>query len=189
MANLKTNYNKFLHKEYWETDFSTIKNLISLREEYWENDFSTNCYAFALGLDIPENQIIKDAYQLGIIGAIAKHIPIEEIKKLTFEERLILDLNVLGIKEEISNIDDNSEFFFTSNYIYKQWVISLLSNGKNFHFIRKSYNGIWYQKWGYYAPVTKFDFDKKVITNPNEANFEEYKLVKTYKLSFREKIN
>ena len=165
-----------------------IKNLISLREEYWENDLSTNCYAFALGLDIPENQIIENAYQLGVIGAITKHIPIERIKKLTFEERLILDLNALGIIYENCNTNDKSDCWVTSNYFYTQWIISLLSNGKNFHFIRKSFDEIWYQKWGYFAPIIDFDFDKRVITDPNEANFGEYKLIKTYKLSYKEKI-
>lgn len=174
MANLKNNYYK-------------IKNLISLHEEFWENDFSTNCYAFALGLDIPENQIMKNAYQLGIMGAIAKHLPVEKIKKLTFEEKLILDLNALGIKEHYTSIYDKSGYYFSPNFIYNWWIISLLSNGTNFHFIRKSYDGIWYQKWGYFAPVINFDFDKQIITNPNEANFGDYKLIKTYKLSYREK--
>ena len=170
-------------------DHTKIKDLISLREEYWENDFDTNCYAFALGLDIPENEIMKNAYQLGVIGATVKQIPMEVLKKLTLEERLLLDLEVLGIKRQDSTIYDSSGFWVGNNYIDNWWIISLLSNGKNFHFIRKSYDGIWYQKWGYFAPVTNFDFDKRIITNPNEADFGEYKLIKTYKLSCREKDN
>ena len=47
-----------------------IRSLISLRELYRENDFNTNCYAFAPGLDILENEICENAYQLGFIGAI-----------------------------------------------------------------------------------------------------------------------
>lgn len=167
-------------------DYTKIKDLISLREDYWENDFDTNCYAFALGLDIPENEIMKDAYQLGVIGATVKQIPMEVLKELTYEERLILDLEVLDINRQDSTINDSSGFWIGNNYIDTWWIISLLSNGKNFHFIRKNYDGIWYQKWGYFAPVTNLDFDKKIITNPNEANFGEYKLVKTYKLSYRE---
>jgi len=46
-----------------------IKGLISLREEYWEYIFQTNCYAFALGIDIPENDICKNAFQPGVIAA------------------------------------------------------------------------------------------------------------------------
>lgn len=171
----------------FKIDYSTIKDLISLREEYWENDFDTNCYAFSLGLDIPEDEIIKNAYQLGVMGATVRQIPINVLKKLTFEERLILDLDVLDIKHRDSTVDDSSGYRFCKRYIDIWWIISLLSNGKNFHFIRKNYDGIWYQKWGYFGPVTNFDFDRKIITNPNEANFGEYKLVKTYKLGYREK--
>lgn len=65
-----------------------IKQLISLREDYWEYNFDTNCYAFALGLDVPEEEIIKNAYKLGVIGSILQSIPTEELKKLTLEERL-----------------------------------------------------------------------------------------------------
>ncbi len=174
---------------FLKMDHTKIKYLISLREEYWENNFDTNCYAFALGLDIPENEIVKKAYQLGVIGAIVKQIPMEILKKLSFEERLILDLEVLDINWQTSTIDDSSDFKIGNDYTDLWWIISLLSNGENFHFIRKSYDGIWYQKWGYFAPVINFDFDKKIITNPNEANFGEYKLVKTYKLSYKEKDN
>lgn len=175
--------------KFLKIDHTKIKYLISLREEYWENNFDTNCYAFALGLDIPENEIIKNAYQLGIIGAIVKQIPMEVLKKLSFEERLILDLEVLGINWQASTIDESSGFKIGNDCTESWWLISLLSNGKNFHFIRKSYDEIWYQKWGYFAPVINYDFDKKIINNPNNANFGEYKLVKTYKLSYTEKDN
>ncbi len=174
---------------FLKMDYSKIKYLISLREEYWENNFDTNCYAFSLGLDIPENEILKNAYQLGVIGAIVKQIPMEVLKKLSFEERLILDLEVLGINWQESTFYESSDFKIGNDYTDTWWLISLLSNSENFHFIRKSYNGIWYQKWGYFAPVINFDFDKKIITNPNDANFGEYKLIKTYKLSYREKNN
>lgn len=165
-----------------------IKDLISLREEYWENNNTTNCYAFSLGLDVPEDKIVKNAYQLGVMGATIKQIPMSVLKKLTFEERLLLDLEVLGINNQETTLLDNSDCFVHKEYINLWWIISLLSNGNNFHFIRKSYDGIWYQKWGYFAPVINYDFDKKIITNPNEANFGEYKLVKTYKLSYSEKV-
>ncbi len=175
MENLKINYNK-------------IKDLISLREDYWENNDTTNCYAFSLGLDVKEDEIIKNAYQLGVIGSTVKQMTINQLRKLTFEERLLLDLEVMGIKQQESTLLDNSFSWIGKDYIDICWIISLLSNGNNFHFIRKSYDGIWYQKWGYFAPVINYDFDKKIITNPLDANFGEYKLIKTYKLSYREKI-
>lgn len=45
-----------------------LVDYISLTYDYWENAMDTNCYAFALGLDIPEDEIVKNAYQLGVIG-------------------------------------------------------------------------------------------------------------------------
>lgn len=165
-------------------NFERIRDLISLREEYWEYTFSTNCYAFALGLDIPENDIVKNAYQLGVMGAIVKNISNDELKRLSFHERLALDLEALGIKMEECSIQDSSDFSIGKTHTDVWWIISLLSNGNNFHFIRKSYGGIWYQKWGYIAPVINYDFDKSIITNPNVANFGEYKIEKTYRLSY-----
>lgn len=165
-------------------DVDKIKDLISIREEYWEETFSTNCYAFALGLDEVEDEIAKNAYQLGVIGAIVKDIPIKELKNLSFEERLALDMEVLGIKIEEASLEDTSDFWIGKTHTDMWWIISLLSNGNNFHFIRKSYSGVWYQKWGYFAPVINFDYDRRIITNPNEANFGEYKIEKTYRLSY-----
>ena len=62
-----------------------IRNLISLKEDYWEYDFDTNCYAFALGLDVIEDDIVKDAFQLGVMGSTIKGLPLESIKEMSFE--------------------------------------------------------------------------------------------------------
>ena len=37
---------------------------------FWHNLSTTNCYAYALGIDISENDIIKRAFQPGVIGSI-----------------------------------------------------------------------------------------------------------------------
>lgn len=165
-----------------------IKNLISLREEYWEHQFGTNCLAFALGLDINENDIFKKAYKLGVMGSIIKGIPIKELNKLSFEERLFLDLDAIGIKHTIVASSEKSGFWIDHNYIYTYWLISLFSNGDDFHFMRKSYDGTWYHKFGYFAPVINYDFDKKIITEPECANLGDYKNVKTYRLQYKKII-
>lgn len=48
-----------------EIDEKNIKSLISLKDDGWINDFTTNYYAFALGLDIPENEICKKSKYFG----------------------------------------------------------------------------------------------------------------------------
>lgn len=169
-----------------------IKQLISLKEEYWEYDLDTNCYAFALGLDFPENEIVKNAYQLGIIGATINNRPINQLKKMTFEERLFLDLRTLKINyEEVLPSEKSGFDFYTKNdgitYLNNYWLIALFSNDKNFHFLRKSYDGIWYQKHGYFASPINYDNDKRIITNPKQCNITGYQYIKTYKLKYTER--
>lgn len=154
---------------------------------YWENDWDTNCYAFALGLDVPEDEIVKDAYKLGKIGAVVKKIPLEELRRMTLDERLRLDLEVLGVDCKECSLDDETYIKRTNNYVYYNWIIALLTNGEGFHFIRKTYDGIWYQKWGYFASPINFDFDHKIIEDPERANFRDYKLVRAYKLRQKKK--
>lgn len=171
-----------------------IKQLISLREEYWEYDFHTNCYAFALGLDVVEDEIIKNAYQLGIMGANIKDIPISELKRMTFEERLVLDLAALKINyKEVSSTERSGyDFHYNKNNRITSadyyWLIALFSSGESFHFLRKSYDGIWYQKHGYFAPVINYDSDRKIITSPEQCNINGYEYIKTYKLKCLKKF-
>ena len=164
-----------------------IRQAISIKEDDWEYTQDTNCYAFALGLDIKENDIVKNAYQLGVIGFIINNISIDELKKMSLKERLLMDLKALKIHCEDSLESATSDLRVGQKYSDLWWIISLLTDGKRFHFMRKSYSGIWYQKWGYLAPVINYDFDRKVIANPSKANLGDYKVVKTYRLSYREK--
>ena len=45
-----------------------IKGKIQMYPENWVNMYSTNCYAYALGLDVRENDICIGAYNPGIIS-------------------------------------------------------------------------------------------------------------------------
>lgn len=173
-------------------EIDTLKKMISLREEYWEYCFNTNCYAFALGLDVPENDIVKNAYQLGVIGATIYDIPIIELKNMTYEQRLLLDLKALKIicKETIPTEKTDWKFNYKNQKmtsIDHCWLIALFDNGKDFHFMRKNYDGIWYHKRGFLAPPINYDSNKKIITNPEECIIGDYRYVKTYKLQYKEK--
>lgn len=171
---------------------NSLKKMISLKDEYWEYCFNTNCYAFALGLDVPEDYIFKNAYQLGVIGAVIYDIAVIKLKNMTYEQRLLLDLKALKIICKETNPKDKTDckFNFKNNKLIsidQQWIIALFDNGEDFHFMRKGYDGIWYHKRGFFAPSINYDDNKQIITNPEECIIDNYKYVKTYKLIYREK--
>lgn len=161
-------------------DEKNIKSQISLKEEYWEVYFGTNCYAFALGLDVPESEICKDAYELGIIGANKFNIPIKDILKLSFESRLLLDLKALKIAYKEIDKTEKAGFYYIGNYICRHWDIILFKekNGNSFHFVRKNYNGVLYHKIGYFAQPMKLEKDKVL---------KEYEPIKKYRLRYWER--
>ena len=76
---------------------------IELKSDYWINRKETNCYAFALGFDIPERNIMNGAYKVGVIGFTKEGIDLSKINIYSYEERLIKDLKTLKlIYEETS---------------------------------------------------------------------------------------
>lgn len=159
----------------------SIKSLISLREDYWENNFNTNCYAFALGLDIPENKICKNAYQLGFIAAEKFGFQIKELLNLSIEDRFLLDLKALKIAYYEINEDQVAGWYYLGNYICYYWDVLLYSNDKDFHFARRNYNGELYNKVGYFGIPKKCEETEEYLKN--------YRLVRKYRLRYWEKIN
>lgn len=158
-----------------------IVDYISLTYDYWENAMDTNCYAFALGLDIPEDEIVKNAYQLGVIGATLNDIDLKSLFKMTYEERLALDLNSMQIPFRECDPLEKLKF--------EQYKIAMFANysiKNDFHFMRQDPDGIWWQKWGGLIsyPINK-DNDKKIITNPRTCNIGDYQYIKTYALTNR----
>ena len=172
-------------------DINELRESICLKEDYWEFDFSTNCYAFALGLDVPEDTIVYNAYQPGVIGATFKNLSFSKLKRMSIEDRILLDLAVLNIKCKEVSPNELSGYYFNwdRNYNISWWVISLFLSNDDFHFMRKSYDGIWWQKNGYFAQPNNIDLDESIITNPKKCNMGEYKYVKSYKLQYIEKYN
>lgn len=156
-----------------------IRSLISLMELYWENDFNTNCYAFAPGLDIPENEICENAYQLGFIGAKEFGLQIKEIKKLGIEERFLLDLKALKIACDETDEIHQATWQYLGNYKCRYWDVLLYSNGENFHFARVNYDGELYHKVGY--------FGTPIMYKENTELLNGYSLVKKYRLRYWER--
>ena len=82
---------------FLKISLNDLRNKIDIKKTSWENMTTTNCYAYALGLDIPEENICKYAYDPGTIGNsnYPLYIP------FTYDElinNILIDLMALDIK-------------------------------------------------------------------------------------------
>jgi hypothetical protein len=125
---------------------------------YWYNIFTTNCYAYALGLDVDESSIAECAYQPGVMGSVIFNYPLINLKNMSTEEKIFLDMEALKIRIKEANPSDNGDYRIfhkkdneTVSSISFSWIISLYENENDlndFHFARKTDTGIWYHKEG-----------------------------------------
>ena len=157
---------------------------------FWNHLLSTNCYAFALGLDIPEDNILMAAYNPGTIGSITFNIKSSELNKMSLEERIYLDLRALDISYSECSPLEKSINYFDEDYIIEQWIIAIFKGErKDFHFMRKSWDNDWWHKRGYNLeyPIN-YDAKYDIIYNPLECSIDKsYKYVKCLKLSCKTK--
>ena len=161
-----------------------LRNRINLKVKKWQNMNTTNCYAFALGLDIPEIQIASHAYCPGNISF--SPLNLSTLGCCTYEDffnNLILDLNYLGLEyKTINPLDATNE---------NEWKIALFlswrSNGliDDFHFLRCYQNGLWYHKSSYFGSISYKDSLKKRIYNPQECTLNNLTYSQTLKLSLK----
>ncbi len=153
----------------------------------WNNYLTTNCYAYALGIDIPEDKIINSAYQPGTIGSIIFNIKENEFEKMSLEERIYADLEALNISYDECDQSEISCYGFNKDFITNQWIIALfLSNEEDwdFHFMRKSLDNKWWHKRGYnFEKPSNFDDNFETIYNPEKCKLNDYKYVKCLKLN------
>lgn len=147
-----------------------LRNSIDIQKSEWTSD-NSNCYAYALGLDIPQYQIKDCAYAPGVIADSEIDLPSKKIflyKDLI--NNLYLDFDALGIRfREINPLDT-----IGSN----EWKIALFITWyqepelvEDYHFLRQHNDGIWYHKKGFRGEVSKYDSNGKIITNPQECFF------------------
>ena len=174
-----------------------IRNSIDVEKEpyLWKNVYGANCYAYALGIDLKEDRIAECAYQPGVMGSVILKEPIINIKNMSFEERLFLDLEALGIYyAEADPFDEtnyrlyyrkDSEIVSSISY---SWLISLFEAGEDeFHFLRKGDSGLWIHKYGYSHKPTIYDEKTEMIYDPRECDLGKYQYKKTYKLRLNKK--
>lgn len=146
-----------------------LRNAIDVEKSEWINRYSTNCYAYALGLDIPQSEIVDYAYSPGVISKSDIFLPAYNF--FTYKQlisNIYLDFNTLGINfREINPLDDVD---------IEEWKIALfISNyyGRidDYHFLRQHKDGIWYHKAGYNGMVSIYDDFGHIIKNPKECQF------------------
>ncbi len=124
-----------------------IRSLIDVQKEEWIHMDTTNCYAYALGLDIAESDIIPYAYVPGIISH--SDIDLTRLSSFSYEsllKNIYLDFEALEIDfREISPLDEVGD---------DEWKIALFTRKcfdllDDYHFLRCHNDGIWYHKNGY----------------------------------------
>ncbi len=155
--------------EKLKMSYDEIRSKIDLKFN-WDNIKTTNCYAYALGLDIPYSEVLEGnyAYSIGEIGKFSFNMDSDYLYRLPYYYRMLIDMQTLGIK-----IDEVRESYPSLCDIdsdgYLSWVVALYEAKStitsDFHLLRKTSDGIWYHKRGTTGAVTNIDDDKKIITN------------------------
>lgn len=156
-------------------ELDTLKNCINLNNNEWKNILTTNCYAYALGLDISQDEITRCAYDLG-----AMYYFYSKVKRhyLSHEELLKLDLDTLGLSYTEVPLDEPLG--------EEEWKIAYFDSVYEcgYHFFREIENGIWWHKYDFGYQPTCLDDAKKLIVDPTNAkvNYRGLELKKCYLL-------
>lgn len=174
------------HSSKLKRSLEEIRNSIDLEKKDWINIDDTNCYAYALGLDIPGYEIVDYAYIPGVIAD--SDISLRSHKIFSYEDLLYnmyLDFIKLGIDfREIKPLDEVSvdewkiALFITKSYYSADGL-------EDFHFLRQHNDGFWYHKDGYHGAVSRLDSYNRAIENPEEC----FLIGRTYKKCLSLRIN
>lgn len=156
----------------------------------WENNYKTNCYAYVLGLDIPNYQISPYHYNPGSFGNIM-------INPRMFN----YDELINGIYKDLEKLNVTYKSV-PSNYVLEEneWKIAIFTVKKvfenncfDFHFVKQIENGIWTHKQGDMYGPTDMDYNNKKIINPEEANislqvFNSNGIIEVHKYQYNETL-
>ena len=152
-----------------------IRNKIKLYKKLWINLYTTNCYAYALGLDLPEKRICSHAYQPGVMSNYDFSVAIDDYFELnTLLDGILFDLEFLGI--------DYKEIKPSEIIGADEWKIALFISQVNrnnplllddFHFLKYYPDGTWHHKFGYNMKVTNYDDNLKIITDPTNCHLDD----------------
>lgn len=159
-----------------------IRNKINVYKKHWLHKYTTNCYAYALGLDVPEYKICYHAYQPGVMSGNQK-VDYDSFSYDDLIANIYTDFETLGI--EVHKIYPLQE-------VNKDmWKISLFipekdpDNLDDFHFLKCLPDNTWNHKYGYNGQIINFDDNDRTITNPEECYLEDLKYDKTFGLRLK----
>lgn len=169
------------------------KSLINPFKSEWKYNDETNCYAYALGLDIPVDLInIHDSihYNPGYFGGMSLKSPFTEESLLSclLSDMDVLDLECFGAEPD-DRIGRNS---------WKVAIFGAVTDKpgvfKDFHFAKYetvSNPGSWTHKQGFDQAPKNIDSDGMIILDPRKCRIEDnddgenynYKYLRTVILS------
>lgn len=156
----------------------------------WKNIRGTNCYSYALcnDLSIYDLKKIDESfnYFVGVFSDSTDYIDdCDDLEKAFYKDMNVLNIDVK--KTDVNcTLSDNEwliAMYMTENY-YDE---NLEKIDFDFHFLRKSKDGIWKHKMGNLGNICEIDDDYETIYDPNKANMYlddnlKYNLVGIYKL-------
>lgn len=163
-----------------------ISGKIKLYPESWDNIHTTNCYAYALGLDIPEYEICKGAYQPGTIST--------DFNPLIFNEYFDYNTLIENLEKDLKMLDISyREVAPDEKLANNEWKISVFTENCDneriidFHFLRQKSDGIWYHKNGFPGKISNKDRSGKIIIDPTKCYLAGYKYQKCYALNLEKR--
>lgn len=170
-----------MNKDYLKMSLIDIRNSINLEKENWLNNTTTNCYSYALGLDIPESDICKYAYDPGTIGG-SNHPLYIPFSYNNLIDNILLDLKALNIDYKFIKPTDsiNNDEWKIAIYIPKIYTLNYLDD---FHFARLRKDNTWYHKNGFI--ISNLDYYDQPIINPETCNMDPYLYMDCLKLKLK----
>lgn len=185
---MKSNVGRVINSCPMKMSLSELKRQINLDKKNWKHILTTNCYAFSLGLDVPERKIKTFAYAPGTIGSSPTNLVVKRFFTLedliaNFQDDLIFMGISFGECNPLDKIEDNEwkVALFTAFYAY----VCYEEYFYDFHFMRQGKNGVWFHKTGFYHRPTNLDSNKEVIYDPRDCTFKNYDYQLTYKLRLK----
>lgn len=142
-------------------ELEVLIQYISLNANIWQNNDETNCYAFALGLDIPQEEICRCAYEIGTMYYFYNKT---KRRYMHHEELLQLDFKTLKLGYREADIYEPLK--------EGEWKIAYFDSiyECGFHFFRQTENGVWWHKFDFGYTPTCLDDDNNIITNPTNCH-------------------
>ena len=164
-----------------------IRGQIQMYPENWINISTTNCYAYALGLDINENDICHNAYQPGTMSEFEEDcfLTYPNLVKAIEQELKFLSISYREIEPLTPITLDEWKIALLVKQYYDHRMHEILLSG--FHFLRTNKNEIWVHKPGYPNAPSERDYHNQMITDPREFAFHDYVYKKCYALKLNRK--